>query len=151
MFYTVLITLSHLQMHLMNYEADKFCKHSDKRRNCSKRAISPFATICFQLFSVIIPTIIEIFHIFQLIFLCRFAVCGKELKVFQFIMHGSKKIGPPIHTWWLSITGIHPFYLRSWAEISNINSCTKFQAGKEKLCKFRFFFVIWTKFQKLSK
>ena len=45
--------------------ADDFWKHCDKRRNCSKRAISPICHNVFQLLSVIIRTLIEIFHFFS--------------------------------------------------------------------------------------
>ena len=62
--------------------ADIFWKHCDKRRNCSKQAISPFATI----FSISLSNNtynckmfpyfwVDIFNVIC----CRFAVCGKGL------------------------------------------------------------------------
>ena len=55
---------------LTSLQQTAFRKHSDKRRNCSKRAISPFATM-FSNLSHIIHSIIEIFFFFD-------KVCSKS-------------------------------------------------------------------------
>ena len=55
--YEVRLKFRTMQTHFDTYAADDSCKHRDKRRNCSKQAISPLATMFSTLF------IIEIFHV----------------------------------------------------------------------------------------
>ena len=59
--------------------ADNFYQHCGKSRNCSQWALSQ----CFQLFLIIVPLFIDIFHSFcQALFkvtCCKLVVCGKAL------------------------------------------------------------------------
>ena len=61
-----------------------FWKHTDKRRNCSKRAISPFATM-FSNFSRRLSIQLKRFSIFWKnmfkVFYCRIVVWGKGLTI----------------------------------------------------------------------
>ena len=79
------LTLSHINT-LSNASAvDNFWKHCDNKRNCSKQAISPFATMFLTFFQyiVIITFIYRGFPCYCLgnfkVVCCRFVVCGKGL------------------------------------------------------------------------
>ena len=78
------ITLSDIYTVSDAFAEDKFWKHCDRRRNCSKQAISPFATMFSILFSNC-TFIYRYFPRFWLIvfkfFYCRCVVCGKGLRV----------------------------------------------------------------------
>ena len=78
-----LLTFSYIQRLFEASAADGFWKHCDKRRNCSKQAISPFATMFSTFFSNYTfiywycPSFcLDIFRVVG----CRFVVCRKGLK-----------------------------------------------------------------------
>ena len=80
--------------HIDTSAADDSWKHCGKRQNCSKQAISAFATM-FQLFSVIIPSFIEIYNIFYKLSAADLLYVGKGLIIYSVWSGSAKYIQEP--------------------------------------------------------
>ena len=84
------LTHSHLKLLADASAADDFSKHCDKRRNCSKQAISPFATTFFQFSKQLHTLIYRDFLCFcpyvSKVLCCRFVtrMCEKVDPFFDF-------------------------------------------------------------------